>query len=93
VVWFVVAIVVGSVVQVVLVERRQRELQRRKFQAALRTADQLCRIEGWALLEASFKPGWRWGRGSISWQREGKIHTSPVSVDGAACTREAAKLW
>ena len=85
------AFVVATVIQVVLLERRSRELQWQKFTDAIRSVDARCRAAGWILVDASFCPGWLEGHGLITWRKGRDVFRSPVTIDAAATTREA--VW
>ena len=76
-----------------LLERESRQLQWVRFNDLIRRADAPCRQAGWILVGAEFRPGWRWGRGSVMWQKGDDRHISPITVDAAETTRAAAKPW
>ncbi len=91
--WLLVGMVLATVVQVVLLERQSRRLQWHEFTRLMREVDGRCRAAGWVLFDASFRPGFIRGRGSATWRRGSESFTSPVWIDGAKTTREAARPW
>jgi hypothetical protein len=82
-----------TVVQVLIAERRSRQLQWSRFDHAIREADGKARNGGWVLVGYSFRPGWRWGRGWVRWRRGDETHDGAVTINAMDTTREAFHPW
>jgi hypothetical protein len=86
-------ILLANLVMVVMVERRSRQLQWETFNRAVRDCDAACRKAGWILSSWEFHPGWRWGRGSLTWRKDEVAFVGDVKIDAMKTTREAAHPW
>lgn len=87
------AVLVATVCQLAIIERRSRLRQWELVGRALRTADRRMRGAGWTLSSVTFRPGFRRGLGEAIWSRGEERWVAPLEVDAIATTREAAKPW
>jgi hypothetical protein len=87
------ALLVVTVVQVLIAERRSRQLQWDRFTDVVRGTEEVCRRSGWVPTDWSFRPGYRWGRGSVTWRKGVETHVGAVTIDALETTRAAVNPW